>query len=136
MDQETRSFQLCGVSINNTYFEETSMKRSLGLLSIFTLIAIGCSGPEGKLTGTWTNAEVKGFTAEFNKDHTGSTATPIPGHGGSASTQNAKTPFKWAISKDGKITITEDKTEFSGKLAGKKLELEINGAIVVLDKAK
>ena len=112
------------------------MKRSLGLLLIFMLTTIGCSKPEEKLAGIWTNAEVKGFTAEFNKDHTGVTSTPIPGHGGSASTQSAKTPFKWTFSKDGKIKITEDKTEYSGILAGKRLELEINGAKVVLGKVK
>jgi hypothetical protein len=111
-----------------------TMKKLTTLLSIFLLIAIGCGKPEAKLTGKWKSPTMQGFVAEFKKDHTGTTATPVPGHAGT--TDSAVRPFTWTMSKDGKIKVTEDKTEFFGKLAGKKLELEINGAIVVLDKAK
>jgi hypothetical protein len=112
------------------------MKRSLCLLSIFILAAIGCSKPESKLVGSWKSPAIKGFTAEFKKDHTGTTFTPIPGHAGAASSETAKTPFKWTISNDGKITITEDKTSFVGKIKGNQLELDVNGAITILEKAK
>lgn len=112
------------------------MKKLTTLLSIFMLIAIGCGKPEAKLAGKWNSPTMKGFVAEFNKDHTGTTATPIPGHAGSMSTETAKTPFKWSISNDGKVKITEDKTEYFGKLNGNKLELDVNGAIVALEKAK
>src|SRR5689334_19908834 len=97
------------------YVKEMAMKRLLTLLSIVMLIAIGCSKPESKLAGKWKSPEMKGFTAEFKKDHTGTTETPIPGHGGSESTATAKMPFKWSISNDGKIKISEDKTEYFGK---------------------
>jgi hypothetical protein len=110
------------------------MKRALSLLFIFMLVAVGCGKPESKLAGKWKSPQMKGFDAEFNKDHTGTTGTPVPGHAGM--TELAKTPFTWTISKDGKIKITEDKSEFYGKLAGSKLELEINGAIVILEKTK
>jgi hypothetical protein len=116
--------------------KEMTMKKLAALLSIFMLIAIGCGKPESKLAGKWKSSETKGFVAEFNKDHTGTTETPIPGHAGIESKQTAKTPFNWTISNDGKIKITEDKTEYFGKLNGKKLEIEVNGAIVVLEKAK
>ncbi len=112
------------------------MKRLICLLSIVMLIAIGCSKPESKLAGRWKSEEMKGFVAEFNKDHTGTTETPIPGHGGSASTETAKTPFKWTLSKDGKIKISEGKTEYYGTLEGNKLVMDVNGAKVALDKAK
>jgi hypothetical protein len=97
---------------------------------------IGCSNPESKLTGKWKSPAVQGFIAEFNKDHTGSTSSAVQGHAGAIATEINKLPFQWIISKDGKIKIKEDKTEYFGKLAGKKLELEVNGAIVVLEKAK
>jgi hypothetical protein len=115
-------------------YEEITMKKLTILLSIFLLAAIGCSKPESKLAGKWKSPTMQGFVAEFSKDHTGTTATPVPGHAGAM--ESAVRPFTWTVSKDGKIKITEDKTEFFGKLVGKKLELEINGAIVVLDKAK
>ena len=37
---------------------------------------------------------------------------------------------------DGKIKINEDKTEYFGALVGNTLEMEVNGAKVVLEKAK
>ena len=110
------------------------MKRLIGLFSIFMLIAIGCSKPETKLVGNWKSTQINGFTAEFKQDHTGTTFTPVPGHAGQTSTQNI--PFKWTISDDGKIKITEDKDTFLGKLSGSKLELEVNGAKTILEKIK
>ena len=112
------------------------MKRSLCLSAIVMLIAIGCSKPETKLIGNWKSSEIKGFSAEFNKDHTGTTYTPIPGHAGTPSTETAKTPFKWTILDNGTIKISEDKDSYVGKLAGKKLEIEVNGAKTILEKAK
>jgi hypothetical protein len=111
------------------------MKKVSGLLLFVMLTAVGCSGPEAKLTGQWKSNEMKGFTAEFKKDHTGETATPIPGHGGAVTTATTKVPFEWSIDK-GKIKITEDKkTFYYGQLKGKKLELEVNGHKTVLVKA-
>jgi len=112
------------------------MKRTLCLITIFMLIAIGCSKPETKLIGNWKSTQIKGFSAEFNKDHTGTTYTPIPGHAGTASTETAKTPFKWTVSNNGTIKISEDKDSYVGKLDGNKLEIEVNGAKTVLEKAK
>jgi hypothetical protein len=100
------------------------------------LIATGCSKPETKLIGNWKSTQIKGFSAEFNKDHTGTTYTPIPGHAGAASTETAKTPFKWTISSNGTVKISEDKESYVGNLAGKKLEIEVNGAKTILEKAK
>lgn len=97
---------------------------------------MGCSKPETKLVGKWKNDEVKGFIAEFKKDHTGTTFTPIPGHAGMATTETAKTPFKWTISADGTIKINEAKDAYSGKLDGNKLEIEVNGAKTILEKVK
>ena len=112
------------------------MKRTLCLITIFMLLAFGCSKPETKLIGNWKSSEIKGFSAEFNKDHTGTTYTPIPGHAGTPSTETAKTPFKWTILDNGTIKISEDKDSYVGKLAGKKLEIEVNGAKTILEKAK
>jgi len=96
----------------------------------------GCSKPKAEIIGKWKSTAVKGFVAEFNKDHTGSTSSAVEGHAGAVATEVNKLPFKWSISKDGKIKINEDKTEFFGKLAENKLELEVNGAKVILEKAK
>ena len=112
------------------------MKRTLCLITIFMLIAIGCSKPETKLAGKWKSTEIKGFVAEFNKDHTGTTFTPIPGHAGAVSTETAKKTFKWTISDNGTVKISEEKDSYVGKLDGKKLEIEVNGAKTVLEKAK
>lgn len=112
------------------------MKKVSGLFLILMLTAVGCSGPEAKLTGQWKSTEIKGFTAEFKKDHTGFTATPTPGHGGMPTEVTTKVPFKWAIEKDDTIKITEDKTVYQGKLVGKMLELKVNGATTVLVKLK
>jgi len=122
--------------MNTTYFEEMTMKKSVSLLSVLMLIAMGCSKPESKIVGIWKSPEVKGFSAEFKKDQTGTTFTPIPGHAGTASTETAKTPFKWTVSKDGIITITEGKTTFAGKIKDNKLELDVNGAKSIMEKAK
>lgn len=113
-----------------------TMKRLICLFSIFMLFTIGCSKPETKIIGKWKSPTVQGFGAEFNKDHTGATSSAVQGHAGVVTTEMNKLAFQWTISKDGKIKINEDKTEYFGKLAGNKLELEINGAIVVLEKAK
>lgn len=112
------------------------MKSSMILLSIFMLCMIGCSKPETRLVGKWKSPTVQGFVAEFNKDNTGFTSTVVPGHAGKIAAEMNKLPFQWTISKDGKIKIKEDKAEYFGKLAGNKLELEVNGATVVLEKAK
>jgi|GEM_PF-1048151 len=112
------------------------MKRSLCLFSIFILMALGCSKAETKLVGKWKSGEVNGFVAEFKKDHTGTTFSPIPGHAGMASTETAKTPFTWTVSSDGTVKINEAKDAYSGKLAGNKLEIEVNGARTILEKAK
>jgi hypothetical protein len=111
------------------------MKRFISLLSIFMLLMIGCSKPETKLVGKWKSQALQGFVAEFNKDNTGTTSTVVQGHGGTTAPA-MKVPFKWTISKDGKIKINEDKTEYFGALVGNTLEMEINGAKVILDKAK
>jgi hypothetical protein len=115
---------------------EMVMKRFIGLLSVWMLIAVGCGKAESKLVGTWKSPTVAGFSAEFKKDHTGITVTPMPGHAGAASTETAKTPFKWSISKDGKVTITEDKNTYTGKIVEKKLEIDFGGDKAVLEKAK
>lgn len=112
------------------------MKRLITLISIFMLCMVGCSKPETKLVGKWKSPAIQGFVAEFNKDHTGTTSSAVQGHAGTVAPEMNKLPFKWTISKDGKIKINEDKTEYFGKLSGNKLELEVNGAIVVLEKAK
>jgi len=100
------------------------------------LIATGCSKPETKLIGNWKSTQIKGFSAEFNKDHTGTTYTPIPGHAGAVSTETAKIPFKWTVSDNGTVKISEEKDSYVGKLSGKKLEIEVNGAKTILEKAK
>ena len=112
------------------------MKRLVSLLFIFMLVMIGCSKPETKLIGRWKSPTVQGFVAEFNKDNTGTTATVLQGHAGTTAPEMNKVPFKWTISKEGKIKINEDKTEFFGTLAGNTLEMEVNGAKVILEKAK
>jgi hypothetical protein len=114
-----------------------AMKSVLSLLlSVVMLFLVGCSSPESKLSGKWASSEIKGFVAEFKNDHTGTTFTPVPGHAGAASGQTVPTPFQWAIESDGKIKITEGATTFYGKFAGKKLELNVNGAMSVLEKVK
>jgi Flp pilus assembly pilin Flp len=111
------------------------MKRQLILAISAALIVFGCSKPETELAGKWTSPTVKGFVAEFNADHTGATTVAVPGHAGGITTEMSKMPFKWEVA-DGKIKITEDKTVYYGKLTGKKLELEVNGAKTVLEKSK
>jgi hypothetical protein len=106
------------------------------LMSMGMLVMVGCSSPENKLVGKWQSPEVKGFVAEFKKDHTGTTFSPVPGHAGVASGQTIPTPFKWTVESDGKVKITEGTTTYFGKFAGKKLEFTIKGAISVLEKAK
>ena|SRR5665647_89809 len=122
--------------IGTIYFKEITMKRLVSLLSIFMLFTIGCSKPETKIVGKWKSPTVQGFVAEFNKDNTGATSSVVQGHAGATAPEMNKLPFKWTISKDGKIKINEDKTEYFGKLVGNKLELEVNGAKVVLEKVK
>jgi hypothetical protein len=112
------------------------MKLLISLFTIFMLFMIGCSKPETKLIGKWKSPTVRGFVAEFNKDNTGATSTVVQGHAGAAAPEMDKMPFKWTISKDGKIKINEDKTEYFGALVGNTLEMEVNGAKVVLEKAK
>ncbi len=112
------------------------MRWLIGLLSVCMLLAAGCSRPETKLVGKWTSPSLKGFVAEFNKDHTGATLLVGQGHAAAMTAELNKLPFKWTISNDGKIKITEDKTTYFGKLSGNKLELEINGAQVYLEKSK
>jgi hypothetical protein len=100
------------------------------------LFAIGCGSPESKIVGVWKSSASKGFSAEFKKDHTGVTVTPVPGHAGMASNETSKIPFKWSVSKDGKITITEDASTYTGKIVKDKLEMEIGNAKTTLEKAK
>jgi hypothetical protein len=112
------------------------MKRLVSLLFIFMLVMVGCGKPEKKLIGKWKSPTVQSFVAEFNKDNTGTTATVVQGHAGTTAPEMNKVPFKWTISKDGKIKINEGKTEYFGALVGNTLEMEVNGAKVVLEKAK
>src|ERR1035437_10127599 len=111
------------------------MKKLVSLLSTSMLFMIGCSKPETKLIGKWKSPAVQGFVAEFSKDNTGTTSTIEQGHAGSAAPE-MKLPFKWTFSKDGKIKINEDKAEYFGTFIGNKLEMEVNGAKVILEKAK
>ena len=112
------------------------MKRFVFLLSFFVLFMAGCSNPESKLIGKWKSPTVQGFVAEFNKDHTGSTSIVVIGHAGVKAPEMNKLPFQWTISKEGKIKINEGKTEYFGRLMGNQLEMEVNGAKVLLEKAK
>jgi hypothetical protein len=118
--------------------EGRGMKKLAGLAVLLMLVALGCSkGPESQLVGVWANPQMKDFSAEFKKDHTGVTsATPpssIPGHPAPAPVM---TPFKWVVEKE-RIKITEGPNNvFYGKLVGKKLEIEVGGAKTILDKVK
>jgi hypothetical protein len=118
--------------------EGRGMKKFAGLAVLLMLVALGCSkGLDSQLVGIWKNPEIKGFSAEFKKDHTGVTeATPpssIPGHPAPAP---VKTPFKWVVEKE-RVKITEEPNNvFYGRLTGKKLEIDVNGAKTVLEKAK
>lgn len=112
------------------------MKHVISLISIFMLLMLGCSKPEANLVGKWKSPTVQGFVAEFNKDHTGATSTVVIGHAGATAPEMNKLPFQWTIAKDGKVKINENKTEFFGKLVGNKLEMEVNGTKVYLEKAK
>ena len=112
------------------------MKKSIILFSTFLLFMVGCSKQDAKLAGKWTSPSVKGFVAEFNNDHTGTTSVTVPGHTGAMATNMNKLPFKWEMSADGKIKITEDKATYYGRFSGNTLELEVNGAKTTLERSK
>jgi len=132
------------------------MKRSLCLLSVIMLLAVGCSKTETKATGSavmkssssaatkptggaektligkWNDPAAKGFVAEFKNDHTGTTVTSNPAD----PKQTAVIPFKWSIESDGKVKIIEGKKPIFAKIIDKKLEIDFDGAKTVLEKAK